>query len=251
MPGMATLPVGMDPALAAPPWIVQPHGNLEPVDEGVWTVDGTIHLPIGAFPRRMSVVRLAGGRLLIWSAIALDDATLQELESLGTPAFLVVPNDHHREDALAWKLRFPALRVAAPPGSADKVQSEVGVDTRTPHLDDPTVRCDVVPGTREHEFALLVRRAGGSTLIVNDIIANMRHVTGFSGWLLKRMGFAGEEPHVPAPIRALLVREKAALREQMLAWAALSDLKRIVVSHGDIITHDPRGVLRALAEALS
>jgi hypothetical protein len=241
----------VEPApVLAPPWIVQPHGNLEPLDEGLWTVDGTIHLPIGAFPRRMSVVRLEGDRLLIWSAIALDDATLAELESLGTPAFLVVPNDHHREDAFAWKLRFPDIQVAAPPGSAAKVENEVGVDTRTPHLGDPTVRCDVVPGTREHEFALLVRRAAGTTLIVNDIIANIRHAHGFGGWLLKRMGFAGDEPHVPGPIRALLVGEKAALREQLLAWAALSDLRRIVVSHGEVITHDPQGVLRTLAEAL-
>jgi len=247
---MESIPVS-NAAPTALPWIVQPHGNLEPVDDGLWTVDGTIHMPIGAFPRRMSVVRLEGGRLLIWSAIAIDDATLTELESLGRPAYLVVPGDHHRADALAWKLRFPDVQVAAPPGSAEKVQQEVGVDTRTPHFTDPTVRCDVVAGTREHEFALLIRRASGTTLVVNDIIANIRHVRGFSGWLLKRMGFAGDEPHVPAPIRAMLIREKAALREQLLTWSALSDLRRIVVSHGDVITHDPQGALRLLAEALA
>ncbi len=241
---------GESDSVLAAPWIVQPHGNLEPLDDGLWTVDGTIHLPIGAFPRRMTVVRLEGGRLLIWSAIALDDATLRELEALGTPAFLVVPNDHHREDALAWKLRYPDLQVAAPPGSAEKVENEVGVDTRTPHLDDSSVRCFVVAGTREHEFALLVRRAAGSTLVVNDIIANIRHVHGFGGWLLKRMGFAGEAPHVPGPIKALLIREKSALRDQLLAWSAMSDLRRIVVSHGEVIVNDPQGVLRSLAEEL-
>jgi hypothetical protein len=232
------------------PWTVQPHGDLVALDDGVWTVSGTIHMPIGLFPRRMTVVRLEGGRLVIYSGIALDQAALDELETFGVPTFLVVPNDHHREDALAWKQRFPALQVIAPAGSLERIEAKVPVDTTTPRFDDPEVIPLLVPGTQDHEMALLVRRPAGTTLIVNDIISNIRGAQGFNGWLLKLMGFAGDHPQVPAPVKAMMIKEKAALRQQLLDWSALSDLRRIVIAHGDIIDRDPQGALRLLAETL-
>ena len=232
------------------PWKVQPHGEIEQIDAGLWTVSGTIHVPIGMFPRRMTAVRLEGHRLLIYSAIALDDATLETLEHLGTPAFLVVPNDHHREDALAWKQRFPAIQVVAPGGCVEKVSSKVPVDSTAPDLGDPAVQLLPVPGTREHELALLVHRATGSTLIVNDIIANIRGTRGFGGWMQKVMGFAGDSPQVPGPVKAVMIKEKGAMRKQLLEWASLSNLRRVIVSHGEIIEQDPQGVLRALADSL-
>jgi hypothetical protein len=65
------------------------------------------------------------------------------------------------------------------------------------------------------------------------------------------MKFAGDEPHIPAPVKAKIVDSKVELREQLLAWGALPQLRRIIVSHGDIIESDPRGVLRTLADSLS
>ena len=37
-------------------WTVLPHGKLTEVDEGLLTVVGTIHMPIGDFPRRMTTL---------------------------------------------------------------------------------------------------------------------------------------------------------------------------------------------------
>ncbi len=48
-----------------PHWKVRPHGNLSKIDDGILTVTGPIRMPLGSFPRRMTVVRLrrftAGG----------------------------------------------------------------------------------------------------------------------------------------------------------------------------------------------
>ena len=54
-------------------WKVMPHGPLVEIDDEILTVVGQIHMPLGNLPRRMTVVRLRDSRLLIWSAIALDD----------------------------------------------------------------------------------------------------------------------------------------------------------------------------------
>jgi hypothetical protein len=54
-------------------WKVLPHGQLTQIDDNVWTVAGTIHMPVGDFERRMTVARLRDGDLVVYSATALDE----------------------------------------------------------------------------------------------------------------------------------------------------------------------------------
>src|SRR5690349_20996582 len=92
-------------------WKVLPHGRLTEIDPNILTVVGNIHMPLTELPRRMTVARLAGRRLVIFSAIALDEENMRRLDAYGRPAFLVVPSDKHRLDARIWKDRYPALQV--------------------------------------------------------------------------------------------------------------------------------------------
>jgi hypothetical protein len=64
------------------------------------------------------------------------------------------------------------------------------------------------------------------------------------------MGFAGDDPHVPAPVKLLLGKHKSEVAAQFRRWAGRDDLRRIIVSHGDPIEDDPRRVLRTLAARL-
>jgi len=124
------------------------------------------------------------------------------------------------------------------------------VDTVTPDFKDDDLDFMAVPGTRGHEAALMVRSAEGCTLILNDVVGNIRDAKGFGGWLLRRAGFAGDEPHIPAVVKMMVVDDTAALRLQLIEWAAMPTLTRIVVSHGDIIEDNPRQALRDLAASL-
>ena len=232
-------------------WKVLPHGKLTEGDDNILTVTGKLHMPLTDLPRRMTVVRLNDARLVIFSAIALDDAAMRELESYGRPAFLIVPNDHHRLDARAWKERYSSMQVVAPEGSRAKVEKVVHVDTCEPHFGDPNVQFMTVPGTRGHEAALVITTPNGTTLVLNDLVGNIRDPSGFGGWLLRVMGFAGDEPHIPKPVKLVLIEDKDALRIQLLAWAELESLKRILVSHGSPIEDHPRRALRDLANSLA
>ena len=97
-------------------WTVLPHGKLSRLDDNLLSVTGDLHMPVGDFPRRMTVVRLDDGRLVIFSAIALDETEMRALEAFGEPSYLVIPNDIHRMDAKIWKNRYPQMRVVAPAG---------------------------------------------------------------------------------------------------------------------------------------
>lgn len=231
-------------------WTVQPHGDLVQVNDRILTVVGDIHMPIGHFPRRMTVVRLAGGDLIIYSAIALDDARMAKLEAFGSPAFMIVPSERHRLDAPGYKERYPSIKVIAPSGARDKVAEVSPVDTSAPVFEDASVRYIEVPGTKQTEAALEVASSDGVTLIVNEIIGDIHDAKGLRGWLLKLMGFAGDEPHVPAPVKLMFSKGKDELAAQLRSWAEIPNLKRIIVSHGDIIETAPQSTLRKLADSL-
>lgn len=232
-------------------WTVLPHGALEQLDDRLMTVVGDIHMPLMDFPRRMTVARLDDGRLVIFSAIALDEPEMSRIESFGTPAFLVVPNERHRMDIKIWKDRYPELRVIAPPGARKEVAEIVPVDATEVDFGDPNVRLVTVPGMAERELALEVRTPQGTTLVINEFVFNVDGLPGVGGVLAKAMGVTGPEAKIPALTRLASVKDKGALSRQLRSWANLSGLKRILVSHGSAITQDPAGTLLRLADSLA
>src|SRR5690349_5645176 len=130
--GLQKLPTTFLEVVVAKPfkeWTVLPHGPLERLDENIMTVTGKLSMPpMGQVDRRMTVVRVRGERLVIYSAFALGEPQMKVLEAFGKPSFLVVPNDIHRMDARIWKERYPELEVIAPDAARDKVGKVVRVD---------------------------------------------------------------------------------------------------------------------------
>jgi hypothetical protein len=232
-------------------WKVLPHGKLTELDPNLLTVTGSIPMPLTNLPRRMTIARLTGKRLVVFSAIALDESSMRVVEDYGKPTFLVVPSDKHRLDAKIWKDRYPDIQVVTPAGAHQKVAKVVHVDTLAPQFDDPTVEFIVVPGTAGHEAALLVHTENGTTLVLNDLVGNIRRTSGFGNWFLRMMQFAGDEPHIPRPVKLTMIKDRPALRAQFLKWAALPTLKRILVSHGEPIDVEPAEALRDFAQSLA
>jgi len=231
-------------------WTVLPHGKLRQIDDNILTVVGTLEMPLVALQRRMTVIRLNDGRLVIFSAIALDEDEMKALEAWGRPTFLIVPNDQHRLDAKIWLDRYPDMLVVAPEGAREKVQEVVAVHSVEPQFEDPNLEYIVVPGTRQREAALLHRSPRGATLILNDVVGNIRGEGGFGGWVLRMAGFAGDNAQVPRVVRMAMVHDKHALRVQLQTWSHIDALRRVLVSHGDPIEDKPRQTLRELAAAL-
>ena len=199
----------------------------------------------------MTVVRLDDGSSIIYSAIALDESGMERIETFGAPRYLVVPGDAHRLDVKIYKQRYPGLLVVTPPGALKRVEKAVEVNATDIDFGDSNVAWQVVSGAGGHEGALLVHRASGTTLILSDLIGNLRRKRGFEGWMLHVMGFGDASPVIPLVERAAMIQNKAQLRQQFLDWAAIPDLRRIIMSHGEPIESRPAAVLRELAGTLS
>jgi hypothetical protein len=231
-------------------WKVLPHSPLTQLAENLFTATGQLRMPLGETTRRMTVVRLSGNRLAIYSAIALNETEMVKLEALGKPTYLIVPSDIHRLDAKPWCERYPDLVVLALPGSRDKVSKVVTVSATEANLGDPRVQLLVVPDTRAQEFAIVVETDTGKTLIVNDLIFNLPAIPGVAGLGLRWLGFGPGGPTMPKLVMMKLIDDKAAVRAQLEDWAKLADLERVLVSHGAPI-ENPRNTLLELAGALA
>lgn len=231
-------------------WVVQRHGPVKRLEDGLATVVGEIATPLGPFPRRMTVVSLPDSRSAIWSAVSLSEPAMREIEELGRPSFLVVPGASHRLDAAAWKARYPAIKVVCPPGAYAAVREAVPIDYTSDPFKDPTLGFEIVPGVGELESALVVRR-GRTTLVLNDLLANVRNPRGlgarFIAWL---HDFGLRRPQMPRITRQRLVSDAAALAGAFRRWAGLPGLSRVIVSHGEVIEDDPRGTLATIADEL-
>ena len=204
----------------------------------------------GPLPRRMTIARLASGDLVVFSAIALDDVEMARVEKLGRPAFLVIPNPFHRQDAQAWKTRYPAIRVVAPERARSAVDEVVRVDDTVGDFGDSGVRFVPVAGTKG-ESALVVQHQSSATLVINDLIANVQDARGVMKLVLTLMGFAGGHPQVPRMFRKRAVENADLVAQQFREWAELPGLARIIVSHGTIIEDAPARLLHRLADELS
>jgi hypothetical protein len=229
-------------------WDVGPHGPLEAVDDGLLSVEGEIVMPLGRFPRRMTVVGLRNGRTAIWSPVPLREPEMERIEALGAPAFLIVPGIAHRLDIRPWKRRYPSARILCPRGARAAVDEAVPVDATHDILDDPTADFLTVPGVGEREAAMLVRRGDRLTLVVNDILANVRHPHGIGARIMATLlGFGMRRPRMPRIGRRMFVDDAKVLAATFRHWADEPDLARIIVSHGDVISDYPRTALRQAA----
>lgn len=226
-------------------WKVQKHGPLKQVGDGLLTVSGDIAMPLGNFPRRMTVASLQGARVAVWSPIPLDEPQMKFIEDLGTVAFLIVPGIGHRLDIRAWKTRYPLAKVICAPGAQKAVSEAVNVDAVEDILQDSDVQLEIVPGVGEMELAMTITRSrSGRSLVLNDILANVRHPNGLGAHLMARLfGFGVDRPKIPWIGKRMFVKDPHQLALAFAKWASYPDLQRILVSHGEIISDEPNQVL--------
>lgn len=213
-------------------WLVREHGPIQKLAENLWRVEGA--LPGMSLRRNMTVVRKASGELVIHSAIALEQGALRELESWGTPAYLLIPNRGHTLDAAAYKARFPALKIFTPRGGSDVVREKIKAPVDGGYEDFPSddeVRLQTLHGVDEGEGAMLVRSADGLTVVLNDCVFNMDRKRDILGFLFTTVMGSAPGPRVSRFAKLMFIKDQAALRKDLLSLAELPDVQRLIVAH--------------------
>lgn len=210
-------------------WTVLPHDPIEKLGSNLWRVSAMMG-PKGP-QRSMAVARRQDGDLVIYNGIALDEPAMAELEAFGRPAYLVVPNPFHRQDAFIYKQRYPQIKVVAPKGAAKGAAKAVPVDLSPDQLPaDPEVWLGSPDGWGEKEALMVVQGEGGSTVVACDALCNLPSKVRFPANML--MGPIGQLS-TPLAMRWFLMKDRK-------LWTAhlerLTDgLQRVIPGHGRIL----------------
>ena len=190
------------------PWIVQPHHPIIRVEPNLWTVDGDMRLPGGMFPRKMTLMRLSDGRIVIHSPIPLCEPDMAEIKRWGDLAFCIVPNRRHRLDASAFRKRYPGLKILCPAAARTHVEKVVPVDGGYEML-PPELAWQTL-ATTDGEAAFIFRNGERASLIFGDVLFNLPHLPGAFGLIFKLIGSTGRTRVTPLMKLAVIPGQKTA-----------------------------------------
>lgn len=225
---------------------VLPHGPLTELAPGLWSATGSIKgMPL---KRNMIVARLPDGRLVVHSAVALDDENMKKLESLGDVAFILVPGPGHRLDVKRYQERYRGAKVVAPAAARAKVEQvcPVAASCEEALSGLPGFRWQAIPGLPV-ELAYELDVGEGTALIVNDVLGHGPPEPGFGGWLFAQLGTPGGKLALPRIVRFFQVKDRPAVCAWLAAQGERDDLRVLTTSHGAAITGDVAGQIRQAA----
>lgn len=218
-------------------WKVLPHGPIEKLSDNLWCVHGSLK---GMSLRRvMAIAKRSDGKLVLHSAIAMTEDKMRELEALGAPAYLVVPNRGHRLDAPAYKKRYPAMRVYAPKGGRAAIEEKVRVDGVYEDFPaDDAVRLEMLHGVKDQEGVMFVTSPDGVTVVLNDAVMNMDRKRDPLGFLFTTLLGSAPGPRVSRLVKLLYIDDTQAFRADLERLAETKDLVRLMVAHENV-AHGP------------
>jgi hypothetical protein len=222
--------------------------TIELVPGRIWLVEYPVRYSGLDFRSRMTVIRLAESRLMLHSPCEITPELKMELEALGEVRFIVAPGNYHYLHVPSAQQAFPDAETWICPG-IERKRTEIEFDwilgdqparEWEAELDQVLVR-----GTRfMWEVAFFDKPS--KTLVLVDLVENIGDATAGVGVGLKiwwKFVFRMWNKPKPAPEYQLGWNEKVLTRrclERVLEW----DFERVVLSHGDLIEHAARDVVR-------
>lgn len=220
---------------------------LKPFGRELWIVDGP-DVAIAGFhyPTRMAVIRLADGRLFIWSPIRLTETLRAQVDALGPVQHIVAPNSLHHLFLPEWASAYPAAKVYAPPGLRQK-RKDIAFDADIGHQPIPDWAGQIdhvlMQGNLITTEVVFFHEPSG-TVLFTDLLQQFP-ASSFSGWraLVAKLDLmTGPEPAVPRKFRVAFTNRRAARDSlaQIFVWPA----EKVLMAHGTPVTTDARAFLR-------
>ena len=109
--------------------------KLEQIGDDIWIINGECVSFYGfPYPTRSVIIRLANGKLWIWSPIAISDTLKRQIADLVDVEHLVSPNKIHHLFLGDWLAQYPKATLWGPRSTIDK-RSDLPF---APALDDQT-----------------------------------------------------------------------------------------------------------------
>jgi hypothetical protein len=218
-----------------------PLNTLKPVADDIWIVDGPL-IRFGPvlkvpFPTRASIIRLAGGDLLVHSPTPLDAALKVEIDEIGTPRWIIGPNRLHYWWIPEWHAAYPQAEVYLAPRIREQAAGRLDFDGGT--LDRPSgypwdEQIRTLPVTGAYMTEVVFFHVPSRTLVLTDLIENFeaaKIASPFMRFLIWLGSARDPDGCTPRDLRPTFRKQRPQVRaavETMIGW----DPERIIVAHG-------------------
>jgi hypothetical protein len=213
--------------------------KLESIGESIWLAEGeTVSFYGFPYPTRAIAVKLDGGKLWVWSPIALTPALRAEIDTLGTVAHLVSPNKLHHLYLQDWKTAYPEAALWGPASTIRKrkdLQFQPPLQNEAPADWGGAIDLAWFQGSPFMD-EIVFFHIPSSTAILADLSENFsagflrKHWSWWQRPLARLDGITEGQGFAPLEWRLSFLDRRparAALRK-MLGWQA----RRVVMAHG-------------------
>lgn len=220
--------------------------TLEQFGDDIWIASGPVVTSMAfRYPTRMAVIRLAGGKLFVWSSVALSPDLRADVDALGEVSFIIAPNSLHYVFLKDWSVAYPQAALYAAPGVRERCKEltfagELGDDAPagwSGEIDQAAMRGNLITT----EIVFFHRKSGAA--LFTDLIQHFRPgwFRGLQAFIAKLDGMTGVEPQVPRKFRTAFTNRKAARASlaRIQAWP----VRQVLMAHGEPVRTDGRAFI--------
>ena len=215
---------------------------LKEVAPGIWTLEFPFRLAGMAMERRVTIVRLRSGRVLIHSTGPFTPETVAAIRALGEPVALVEGTLFHDTFATAGRQAFPDVPYFAPGNDSAWNQGARPLAELPERTGDEIAvePIDGVPAAREN----VVIHPDTSTAIVCDLIFNIQPPQPvWTALAFKYINGCYGRPGMTRLFRSM-IRDKAAFRASVRRLLAHHHFERLIPGHGQILSSGAMEILQ-------
>ena len=216
---------------------------LNKVGENIWCIDGEpVKMFTTPFQTRMTIVRLASGKLWLHSPVMPSEKIYNLVNEIGEVSYLVAPNTLHHLSLEHWMQVYPEAKLFGverlPEKRTDLKFSGILADSPEPEWSGEIDQLYFRGSNILLEVAFFHKPS--KTLILTDLIQNHdpRKENLFWRFIKYINGVLSPHGGVPKDLR-LIIRDKEKARTSLqgiLSW----DFERLIISHGLCIENDAK-----------
>jgi hypothetical protein len=222
----------------------------EYVKDQIWILEYPVRYAGIDLFGRMTVIKMGDGDLLIHDPCAMTDKVKQQLDSIGTVRYIVVPGSYHHLFVPEFQRMYPDAETFICPG-LERKRPDIEFDWILGNRPDPrwngVLEQVVVQGTR-YMWEVAFFHKPSHSLILVDLLENIgddyRHTASLYLRFWWKVVFRMWNNPKAAPEYQMGWGQKAIVKkslETILGW----DAERVILAHGELVESNVSDVLRA------
>ena len=210
---------------------------MRKIDTNIWVHEMEFKLFGAEFGRRMTVLLLENGTLLLHSPGEITEELVKEIIKIGDVSYIVTPNNFHGMFAEDWISQFPeAVYYTAKEDDLEKGKGTALSELISVVSEEEIKLIKIEGAPKVNEYAILHRASG--TLILTDIAFNIGSDVPIWTKIFFKLNGAFNSFGPTRMMKSMITNPEALCRS--MSEILTFDFHRVIVSHGRILDVDAK-----------